>query len=237
MKKFLKYTLGVLAVLALSLVIAFFTFNKKNPSGQSGEAADQLAQKMMQAINKPAWDSTSWVKWTYADRNSIVWDKKNGQAQVTWDEFRVVLSTADQSGSAFKNGVELHGEAAEETLQSAWSRFCNDSFWLNAPAKAFDAGTQRSLVPLKNGKMGLKIQYLEGGVTPGDSYLWELDDNGLPINYEMWVKILPLGGLSATWEDWVTLPTGAKIATLHQIGGSLGAKVTHLEAGMGEVSF
>jgi hypothetical protein len=237
MKKFLKFSLRALAVLLLLGVVAFFVLDKQNPDGRPGDAAEQLAQKMADAVGKAAWDSTGWVKWTYAKRNSFVWDKGNGLVQVAWDDMRVLLRSADQSGQAWQKGVELQGEAAQKALKNAWSRFCNDSFWLNAPAKVFDAGTQRSLVALDNGKMGLKVQYGSGGVTPGDAYVWEMDDNGLPLRYEMWVKILPLGGISATWENWVTLPTGAKIATLHRIAGSLPVEVTGLDAGFGAASF
>lgn len=238
MKKILKYTFRTLAVLAALLLCAFLFFNKKKPVGSPGNDAELLAQKMQLAVNKTAWDSTAWVKWTYADRNTIVWDKKNGIAQVSWDDLKVRINTADQTGTALKNGAELTGEAAEKARAEAWSRFCNDSFWLCAPTKALDAGTERSLVPLENGKKGLKIQYSTGGVTPGDSYLWELDDEtGLPTRFEMWVKILPLGGISGTWENWVTMPTGAKIATLHNIAGRLKVHVTNLESGMGAANF
>jgi hypothetical protein len=237
MKKFLKFSLRTLLVLLLIGVVAFFVLDKPNPEGKPGEAADQLALKMTNAVGKTAWDSTGWVKWTYAKRNSFVWDKKNGLVQVVWDDMRVLLHSADQSGQAWQNGMELQGEAAREALKDAWSRFCNDSFWLNAPTKAFDAGTQRSLVALENGKTGLKVQYNLGGVTPGDAYVWELDDNGMPMHYRMWVKILPLGGIGASWENWVTLPTGAKIATLHRIGGRLSVEVTNLEAGFGPANF
>jgi hypothetical protein len=34
----------------------------------------------------------------------------------------------------------------------------------------------------------------------------------------MWVHVLPIGGLSASWEQWVSLSTSAKVSTLHRIG-------------------
>ncbi len=237
MKKFIKYSLRALAVLVALLVLAFLFFNKKKPIGQPGEAAEQHAQNMLQTIDKTAWDSTDWVKWTYAGRNSFVWDKKNGVVQVKMGQTTVLLDTKTMIAQSWENGTPLHGEAAEKAKQAAWRWFCNDSFWLNAPAKILDSGTTRSTVALDNGQPGLMVQYATGGVTPGDAYLWELDANGLPRNYQMWVSVLPIGGISSTWENWVTLPTGAKIATKHTIGGLLTVEVTNYDAGRGVAPF
>ena len=42
----------------------------------------------------------------------------------------------------------------------------------------------------------------------------------MPQSYEMYVKIIPVKGLSATWENWISLPTGTKLASTHNIAGS-----------------
>ena len=68
------------------------------------------------------------------------------------------------------------------------------------------------------------------GVTPGDRYLWVLDEQGLPTAWQMWVRILKIDGLEATWEDWVTLPAGAKISTRHRILGLPLVRITDLVA-------
>ncbi len=93
--------------------------------------------------------------------------------------------------------------------------FCNDSFWLAAPYKTFDNGVSRTTVDTEDGQ-GLLVEYSSGGVTPGDAYLYTFDDQGRPKNWKLWVSIIPVGGLSWTWEDYKTMPQGCQIATLHQ---------------------
>lgn len=235
MKKLLRYLLITLFLLVLTTLSALFFLNKKIPQSQAGPEAEQMADQMAEAVNSAAFDSTHWIRWTYAKRNTFIWDKRNGRFQITWKNIKVNMNTTDFSGKAWKNGEELHGQDQLDALNEAWKRFCNDTYWLIAPNKVFDQGVQRSVAPLENGKNGLLVQYTHGGVTPGDSYLWEMDDAGVPIKVNMWVKILPIGGISATWENWVTLSTGAKIATRHRIGGLLTVDVTDLEAGTGAV--
>lgn len=150
--------------------------------------------------------------------------------QVTWGNKKVLLNTKKVAGKAYEDGVELAGKQSDKLVQKAWNYFCNDSFWLNAPAKVFDKGTERSIVTLKDGRQGLMIEYASGGVTPGDAYVWILDENNLPTSWKMWVNIIPIGGVEATWEDWKTLQLGAKVATGHKIGGYF-LKISHVEEG------
>lgn len=48
------------------------------------------------------------------------------------------------------------------------------------------------------------------------------------INGE-WVSIIPIGGVSATWDKWVELPTGAFVSTSHDLG-PFTTEVTDLDA-------
>jgi hypothetical protein len=229
MKKVLKWIAIIFSALFLLGIIAGLILHESRPAGTAGPAAEALAKKMTTAINKEAWDSTRYVQWTFAYRNSFIWDKEREVVQVTSGDTRVLLRLGDQTGLAYQDGNLLEGEAAQKALANAWAFFCNDSFWLNAPAKAFDPGTKREIVDLKDGSKGLLVTYSSGGVTPGDSYLWILDEEGLPTAWKMWVSIIPIGGGEFSWESWETLPTGAKIATLHK--GLLDIPVTDLKAG------
>lgn len=200
------------------------------PKGKMGAEADQLARQMLAAIDKEAWDSTRYVRWSFPGGHHYVWDKFRKYVQVEWSGKKVLLYTPTQQGKAWEDGAELQGEAAEKLIQKAWAFFCNDSFWLNAPAKAFDPGTTRELIEADGGKKSLLVQYSGGGVTPGDAYLWELDAQGVPARWKMWVSVIPIGGVAASWEGWTALETGARLATRHKIG-FLAIEVSGLSGG------
>jgi hypothetical protein len=218
MKKFLKI-IGYLLLTMIGLgTAAYFTYNEKRPTGVKGEKAEALAQKMMQAVNKSAWDSTHFVSWTSRGGNSFVWDKKRNFVDVTWKMNRVLLDINKISGKTWDNQTEVKDPAAAQKLvQTAYKAFINDAFWLNPIAKFYDDGVERSIVTLADGREGLLVSYTTGGVTPGDAYLWFADANGMPTAWQLWVGIIPIGGLEFSWEDWLTLPTGAKISMLHKM--------------------
>ena len=114
-------------------------------------------------------------------------------------------------------------------VKTAIDFFNNDSFWLAAPFKAFDPGTERSIVNLKDGRKGLMVTYTSGGTTPGDTYVWILDENDRPTAIKMWVQILPLGGMEFTWENILTLPSGALIAQDHLLYGGMNVNLTNVK--------
>jgi len=229
MKKALKIIGISIGVLVVAGGIALWIAHEPRPEGTEGAEADALAERMLDAINYTAWDTTRWVQWTFAERHSFVWDKERHLVQVTWKNNRVLLNPNEISGKTYVNSKEIQDESAKKLVQKAWEYFANDGFWLNAPAKAFDPGTSRSIVERKDGTQGLLITYSSGGVTPGDAYLWVLDEQGLPQKWKMWVSIIPIGGVEASWTDWTTLSTGAKVATNHKLG-PVHLTVTNLKA-------
>jgi hypothetical protein len=236
MRKVLLW-IGIIFVAMLVITfVAGLIAHEPLPEGEPGPAADSLARRMEAAVNKEAWDSTVLVQWTFAGMHHFLWDKERDFCRVRWDDKEVLLDLNTITGKARQDGQALEGEAAKELVQQAWSYFANDSFWLNACVKAFDPGTERRLVRLPGGDEGLLVTYTKGGVTPGDSYLWILDEDGLPQRWKMWVSILPVGGVSATWEDWTTLDSGAKIATTHQ-NAMFTLKITDLRGARSKEAF
>lgn len=216
MKKVLKIIGYIILALIVLAVGALFFMSEKEPVGSNAAEADALAEKMLLATNHEAWDTTRYVAWDFMGIHSYLWDKKDNIVQVNWGDNEVILNTKTMDAKASVAGAAVEGEKKEKLKNKAWGFFCNDSFWLNPVSKAFDPGTERSLVTLKDGRKGLKVKYTGGGVTPGDSYVWILDENNKPVAWKMWVKIIPIGGVENTWEGWKELSTGALVSTVHK---------------------
>jgi len=80
--KFLKWSGIGIGILALLLFGLYLLMNEKKPTGAEGPEAEKLAEQMARAINKPAWDSTTYVQWTFKGMHSFLWDKKRHFTQV-----------------------------------------------------------------------------------------------------------------------------------------------------------
>ncbi|MEM7105769.1 MAG: hypothetical protein AAF502_21705 [Bacteroidota bacterium] len=215
MKKVLKWIGIALLLIIVILVILGLIAHEKRPVANPSSEADALAEEMMQAVNKAAWDTTHVLMWDFAGLHQFLWDKKRHLAKVSWGEKEVFVNPVTKEGVAFDRGQKVAGEIRDKLVVKAWQYFLNDAFWLNPVVKAFDPGTERSIVTTKDGREGLMVHYSSGGVTPGDSYVWILDENKRPEAWKMWVKIVPIGGVESTWENWITLETGALVSTLH----------------------
>ncbi len=220
----IRKLLKILGVLLLLAIIAFGTiyaiYNEKLPKGQAGPEADALAQKMLATLNYEQYQNTRFLEWSYQrGKNKYKWDKKNGAVIVNWDDYEVKVDLiAPESSLAYKNGQRLNENDSDAIVGKAIDFFNNDSFWLVAPYKVFDKGTKRSIVTLEDGSDGLLVTYTSGGSTPGDSYLWILQPSGFPKSFKMWVRIIPIGGLEATWDDWLVTQSGAFLPKSHEFG-------------------
>ncbi len=211
-------------IVLLGIVLGFIWYmNEPLPTGNEGLEAEELADSMLEALNKPAWDSLKVISWSFPRGHDFVWDKESNEVEVRWDGYKVIVNTQTKEGEVFEN-EKLVNDGKEKLVNSALSYFYNDSFWLIAPYKVKDPGTIRKLVDYE-GRDALLVQYTLGGVTPGDSYLWILDEDFRPVAWKMWVSIIPIGGLKFTWEDWKDA-NGAQISTFHN--GLMNIQITNL---------
>lgn len=220
-KRILKIIGKVMVFLTLPSLLFFgflyLRYNEDLPHGEQGESADQLAYKMLEALNQEAYLNTDYLEWTFKGRHHYKWYKSDKTCEVSWDDMTILLDLKNNTNSkVFAGKQEYNGIEKQDYIDKATRYFNNDSFWLVAPYKVFDEGSERRLVKTEDGNEALLITYTTGGTTPGDSYLWHLDDSGKPKSFQMWVDILPIDGFEATWSDWTTTESGAQLPTSHK---------------------
>lgn len=221
-KKIIKIIAGIITFLTLPSLLLFgfiyFKYNEVLPTGTQGQQADALATKMLDALDYKAYQATNFIEWTFKKRHHYKWDKANDICTVFWKKYKVVLDLNTNSKSeVYIQDIKTEGSTAQALIVKALNYFNNDSFWLVAPYKVFDAGVERRLVKTKDNKDTLLVTYTSGGSTPGDSYLWLLDDSGKPNAFKMWTSILPINGLEASWRVWTTTKSGAQLPTFHKL--------------------
>ena len=205
--------IGLLIVVTVAVKIA----SEPLPEVVSGDSADILALQMLKSLNQDAYLSTGVIDFSFSGHH-YAWNKAENIVEVRWASHRVLLELDDLSSSVVYNDQAQILEERPDLIDQAAAYFYNDSYWLVAPFKVFDPGVERRLVLLEDENDALLVTHSSGGVTPGDSYLWLLDENARPIAFKMWVSVLPIGGLKVTWEDYVQTETGAYFATRHQMG-------------------
>ena len=189
--------------------------SRKLPEGTANAEADALARKVMKITGQEHWEDTRIVEWSFKGKRYHLWDRERNLHIQEWKNFKVVQDLNNKKGMVFKGEEQLHGEDADKYLEKAWRNWINDSFWLNPFWKMFDEGTTRLLVDWK-GKTALMISYSSGGLTPGDSFLWILDEDAMPVKWKLWVSVIPLKGYGLSWEDWQEMSTGVKYSTKHR---------------------
>ncbi len=191
-KKILRF-FGFLLLVLLAIVMSIYVIiDKPLPNGTLGQDAEKLTDEMLTALNKPGFDSLVYIEFTFRNSNHYRWDRFNNSVVVKWAEEEVYLDL-NRSMDTY-NLLEV----------KAYQKFINDSFWLIAPFKVRDDGVIRSTVEVENGR-GLLVTYSSGGLTPGDSYLWIIGEDGLPVAWKLWTSNIPVGGLELSWAGWVKL--------------------------------
>lgn len=215
LKSILKWFVIILISLFIVGFIALKLLSEDRPVEIPNTNADAVTQQMFTAMNKPAWDSLKYLKWEFMRGHRYLWDKQNNHAVILFDDKKVVMDLDQVDGIVYANGKKIEGPEAAKIKETAWSNWCNDSFWMFAPFKAKDKGTKRTIVETDEAKTGLMVSYESGGVTPGDGYLWLLGEDHIPTGYKMWTFV-PLQGMKVSWENWKTLKGGAKVALSHK---------------------
>jgi hypothetical protein len=228
-KTLAKIILALTTLLGLMVLFIFLRFDKAIPAGVQGEEADRLAHAMLDELSYENYKATDFLSWTFRGKRSYEWSRKEGKCIVSWEKNKVLLVLDNtQKSKVYINDIVYSGPKKSQLVDQALSYFNNDSFWLVAPYKVLDPGVERRYIETAEGQAALLVSYTTGGSTPGDTYLWHFDAQGVPTSFQLWVNLIPIGGLSASWEDWKATSSGAKIASFHQIS-FLGIELTDIQ--------
>lgn len=220
--RIVKFVAGVIIFFTLPTLLLFgfiyLKYNEPMPQAIVSNEADILAKKMLDALDYERYISTNYIEFTFKGRQHYKWQKSENTCEVRWSDFKVDLNLKNINKSkVFVANQAYEGLNKQKLIKKAHDYFNNDTFWLVAPYKVFDPETERKLVITEENNQALLVTYNSGGTTPGDSYLWHLDKSGMPKSYKMWVQILPIEGLEATWNNWITTSTGTKLPTSHKL--------------------
>ncbi|MAA80343.1 MAG: hypothetical protein CL916_13900 [Deltaproteobacteria bacterium] len=203
------YIIGIVLVLVITgCVLAH------RPIPSPSDSGEKLATQIEQSINKKAWDQTGIITWNFAGAEHI-WDKSRELHSYTRGNNTILHSLAGKGGIHFKKGKVQ--DTPQRWIQKAYNAWINDSFWLNPLVKFHDEGVELKTMTY-DGEQVLTVHFASGGNTPGDTYMWFVDEHFRPKMWRMWVSIIPIGGTSISWEGWTQISTGAWISTQHKVG-------------------
>lgn len=187
--------------------------------------ADAVGRQLIAAMGgEAAWEKAQQFRFDFVvvkegkavARFAHAWDRYTGDYRLEGTDkagapYAVYFNVNTKTGKAFVNAVAASGEESEKRIEGAYGRFINDTYWLLAPWKIFDAGVHLAYDGEKPCPGGgtcdvLRLSFEDVGMTPKDVYwLWLARD---PRRMIQWQYVL--GGASedpttAKWIDWKTL--------------------------------
>jgi hypothetical protein len=215
----LAKVVGAILLLLVAVALLPLILDRHGPTPVApGPEAEALAQQMLRSVDADAWARTGAVRWRFFGHQHL-WDRGRGLVRVRWGRNEALLDIDKRDGMVFSDDREVIGpDLRKKLLDHAYAFFINDMFWLNPVVKAFDPGTARAGGEV-DGRRALEVSYSQGGLTPGDRYLWIVDEQARPVAWRLWVKVIPVGGLELGWSGWQKLATGAWVSTEHRMLG------------------
>jgi hypothetical protein len=201
----------VLAILtALSLAGAL--------TAQVVPSATDVANQVMQALGgKEAWDSTHYLRFTFAGRRTHHWDKWTGRHRVEGQtpegqKYVVLHNINTHQGEAWVDGKKVEGDALKTWLDRAYGAWVNDTYWLLMPYKLQDPGVNLTYMGTEqldgNAYDKLHLSFGNVGLTPGDEYwAWINRDTHLMDRWAYLLQAAPGEQRAAAptpwrWQGW-----------------------------------
>jgi hypothetical protein len=187
--------------------------------------AGRLAQAVWQASGGENWPNVQAIDFTFAV-------EKGGQTVMSAEHHWEVAAQTDHVKWKDKDvTVNLADPASDENAKAAYARWVNDSYWLLAPLKLKDRGSNVA----DEGKKEvdgtecevLRLSFGKVGLTPNDQYRLYIDPKTKLIS--SW-DYMPEPGKSmhATWTDYQK-SGGLTLATDHAMDGGVRIRIVNLK--------
>jgi len=214
---------------ALGLVVAGPLVFGLLGAADDSESGASLANAVWKASGGENWPNVKTIDFTFAVEKE---GKTVASVKHHWD---VAAQTDRVQWKGKDVTVNLAEPGTEEDAKAAYARWVNDSYWLLAPLKLKDHGTNVGAEGTKQmdgaEREVLRLSFGKVGLTPNDQYLLYIDPKTRLVS--SW-DYMPEPGKSmhATWEDYQK-SGGLTLATDHQMGEAririLGLKVTTMK--------
>lgn len=211
----------IILILCISLAAGgLFIMKAAQPTeGTEGEQADYYARMIQNAVNRQGWMSTGVLSWSIFQQQYL-WDLRRGLVRVKTPEYIVYFSVSRKYQLATTHkGKKIVGSLGDQIIEEAYRFWLRDRLILEPTQSFFDPGVRRFLVNKDTKEEGLFLNYTEGGVTPGDSFLWRVNAKGMPQGVRIWSEEMSiLKGVEIQFSGWRKLKTGLKVSTIRTLG-------------------
>jgi hypothetical protein len=183
-----------------------------NTEGSDAKAI-ALADSVMKACGgRYAWDQTRFIRWTFFNRRSLLWDKHQERVRIDFidRDLRIRLNLKDMTGKVWQDGKEMtQPDSVKKYLERGKGIWINDSYWLVMPFKLKDSGVTLKYLGKKKNAMNvecdaLELTFKEVGVTPNNKYhVYVNPSSNLVVQWDFYAKYNDeKPNMSTPWSDY-----------------------------------
>ncbi len=211
-----KINWPLLALLIVLMSVMLFYFDKAIAADTKDPKAVKIAEETIQAMGgMDNWKNTAALRFNFvvapegqeARAVKHLWDRKNNRDHVEWKgkdgKMNVAwVSMTSREGAAWVDGKKLEGDELKKMMETANSRWINDTYWLIMPLKLLDNGVNLKYEGEKDGHDILHLSFNKVGDTPGDQY-WAHINKQTHLMDHWDIELESKDKLSSDWVDWV----------------------------------
>ena len=186
-----------------------------NTEGSDAKAI-AIADSVMKAIGgRYAWDMTRYIRWTFFNNRSLVWDKTKEKVRIDFlnSDMKIRLDLKNMTGRVWKGGKEMtQPDSLKKYLERGKGIWINDSYWLVMPFKLKDSGVTLKYVGVKKNTLNVDCDVLEMtfnavGNTPENKYhVYVNPSSHLIVQWDFYAKATnEKPNMSTPWADYRAL--------------------------------